>query len=434
MQLVAHSFDSFMPKQLSPQDLSNYLRPGVSVYWPGCAGQSPLFEQWLLEQPEVAAGVSFCGAWIPGVNRFDPSALHPQAKATSFFLSPEFHASWKRGALDYLPLHYSEIARYLSQPGRFDIVMLHLASPDDRGHCSLSLAADFTPSVMQAIHSDAIVLAHMNPMLPRTRGPFVPVSRINAWAQAALPPLSIAPGTGNPALSAVAKQVAQLVSDGDTLQFGLGRLQAEVMGALTSHRHLKVHSGMVSDALLGLIESGSLLLSSVHSPPVCTGMAIGSAALYQAVSDPCLVQFSPVSHTHDYATLAGLPHLKAINSALEIDLLGQVNCATLKGRQVSGIGGLVDLTRGARASQGGMGIVAATALAGRAQQSRIVPMLDPSAVSMSRSDVDTVVTEHGAAHLRHLGLDDRALALIAIAAPEHREHLHQAWRTLRRNL
>jgi len=163
-------------------------------------------------------------------------------------------------------------------------------------------------------------------------------------------------------------------------------------------------------------------------------MAIGSAALYQAVSDPCLVQFSPVSHTHDYATLAGLPHLKAINSALEIDLLGQVNCATLKGRQVSGIGGLVDLTRGARASQGGMGIVAATALAGRAQQSRIVPMLDPSAVSMSRSDVDTVVTEHGAAHLRHLGLDDRALALIAIAAPEHREHLHQAWRTLRRNL
>jgi acyl-CoA hydrolase len=287
---------------------------------------------------------------------------------------------------------------------------------------------------MQAIHAGAVVLAHINPMLPRTRGPFIPVSRINAWAQAALPPLSIALGTRNPALKAVATQVAQLVSDGDTLQFGLGRLQAEVLAALTSHRHLKVHSGMVSDALLDLIESGSLLSPSMHSPPVCTGMAIGSAALYQAVSDPCLVQFSPVSHTHAHATLAGLPHLKAINSALEIDLLGQVNCATLKGRQVSGIGGLVDLTRGARASQGGMGIVAATALAGRAHQSRIVPMLDPSAVSMSRSDVDTVVTEHGAAHLRHLGLDDRAHALIAIAAPEHREHLHQAWRTLRRNL
>jgi hypothetical protein len=260
MPLVAHSFDSFMPKQLSPQDLSHYLRPGVRVYWPGCAGQSPLFQQWLLEQPEVAAGVSFCGAWIPGVNRFDPSALHPQAKATSFFLSSEFHASWQ-------PLHYSEIARYLSQPGRFDVVMLHLASPDDQGHCSLSLAADFTPLVMQAIHSGAIVLAHINPMLPRTRGPFVPVSRINAWAQTALPPLSIAPGTGSPALRAVAKQVAQLVNDGDTLQFGLGRLQTEVMGALTSHQHLKVHSGMVSDALLGLIESGSLLRPPCIHPP-----------------------------------------------------------------------------------------------------------------------------------------------------------------------
>jgi acyl-CoA hydrolase len=428
------------PVTLTPERFAQHLRlaPGASkrVYWPGCAGASPWFEGCLTQHADDLAGVDFCGVWIPGVNRFDPAALHPQARATSFFLQPDLQASWQRGALTYLPLHYSDISRHLATPGRFDLCLLHVAPPDDAGQCSLSVACDFTPDVLQGLRADALVLAHVNPRLPRTRGPSVPVSRIQAWVHADTPVLTVADAVfnRNDPLVQVAQQVAKLVDDGDTVQLGLGRLQGAVLAQLKHHRQLRVHAGMVSDGLLGLLQAGALADRSMQHPPVCTGVALGSLALYGAVADPALVRFAPVSHTHAHSTLVALPRLKAINSFLQIDLLGQVNVDRLAGRQVSGLGGLVDFLRGARGSDGGLGIVAGTATVGADGAPRIVPLLPPGAVGIARSDVDTVVTEQGAAHLRHLGVAERAQALIRIAAPHHQAALQSAWHTLRRTL
>jgi acyl-CoA hydrolase len=427
-----------MPALLTRELFLASMRPGAQVYWPGCAGHSTLFESWLQSAPERAAEVHFCGVWIPGVNRFDPTALHPAARASSFFLTPELRASWQRGALDLLPLHYSQAVHWLAAPGRFDVLLLQVAPPDDAGQCSLSVAADFAPTVLaahaRAGPSGAVVLAHVNPLLPRTHGPAVPVSCISAWVDQATPVLGLVDAPVDSSLAAVAQQVAALVHDGDTLQLGLGRLQAAVLAALASHQNLRVHSGMVSDGLLGLIEHGALAARSLHRPPVCTGVALGSAALYAALTDPALARFAPVSQTHAQATLAAVPRLVTVNSALQIDLFGQVHVDSLAGQSFSGVGGLVDFARGARASPGGRAIVAATARAGRAQQARIVPRLGPGAVGLGRADVDTVVTEYGAAALRQLGVDARAQALIGIAAPEHRAGLAQAWHTLRRSL
>ena len=431
-----------MPALLTRALFAQTLRPGSCVYWPGCAGHSALFESWLQDAPEQAAGVHFCGVWIPGVNSFDPTALHADARASSFFLTPELRPAWERGALDLLPLHYSDVVRWLTVPGRFDVLLLQVAPPDDAGQCSLSVAADFSADVLAAhvragVHTglgQATVLAHVNPRLPRTRGPSVPVACISAWVEHAAAPLCVQDAPVDAHLAQVAQQVARFVNDGDTLQFGLGRLQAAVLAALHAHRQLRVHSGMVSDGLLGLMEHGALAPRSVHTPPVCTGVALGSAALYAALADPTLVRFAPVSHTHAQATLAALPNLVSINSALEIDLFGQLHVDNLAGRQLSGVGGLVDFARGARASPGGRAIVAATALAGRTQRSRIVPLLGPGAVAMARADADLVVTEFGAARLRQVGVDDRAQALISIADPAHREALTEAWHTLRRSL
>jgi acyl-CoA hydrolase len=423
-----------MPELLSPARLGAWLHPGARVYWPGCAGHSPLFAQWLHEAPGLAAGVWFCGMWIPGVNRFDPTALHADARASSFFLSPDWHAGWQRGALDHLPLHYLDAQRWLATPGRFDVLLLHLAPPDADGRCSMGLAADFTPGVLAAADAGVAVLAHVNPRLPRTSAPGVPVERITAWVEAAAPPLSLHDAAPDDALRAVARQVAALVRDGDTLQFGLGRLQGAVLAELRAHRGLRVHAGMVSDGLLGLLHSGALAPLSTALPPVCAGVALGSPALYAAVSDAALMRFAPVEHTHAAATLAATPKLVAINSALEVDLLGQVNCETLDGRQVSGVGGLVDFLRGARASPGGRGIVAATATVGRGSRSRIVVQLPAGPVGVARGDVDHVVTEHGVAALRGLGVDARARALIAIADPAQRPALEEGWHTLRRTL
>ena len=435
-----------MPATLTANALRQYLRPGTRVYWPGCAGQSPLFEQWLRAEPELASGVHFSGMWIPGVNRFDPTGLHAEARATTFFLPPEFHAGLQRGAVDHLPLHYSEAVQWLGTPGRFDLLMLHLPPPDARGRCSLSLAADFTPAVLAGLAAGARVLAHINPQLPITRGPWVDAARIDAWVHAGVPPLALHDGpldsatdaTTDTAIDAVARQVAGCIHDGDTLQFGLGRLQAAVLHALVGHRRLRIHSGMVSSGLLGLAAAGALAACEAGDdgplPPVCTGVALGSSALYSRMADAELVRFAPVQHTHAQTTLAGIPNFVSINSALEIDLLGQVNCETLHGRQVSGVGGLVDFLRGARASSGGRAIMAGTATAGRAGVSRIVPQLAPGPVGLARGDVDVVITEHGVAQLRHLGVEARAKALISVAAPTHRAGLEAAWHTLKRTL
>lgn len=421
-------------RRLSQDQLGRFLRPGQRVYWPGCAGHSLLFEQWLKADPGLAAGLEFCGVWIPGVNRFDPCALHSEARATSFFLSTDLRAAWERAAVDYLPLHYSEISNYLGQAGRFDVLMLHLAPPDESGICSLSVAADFTPAVLRAIRDGVTVLAHLNPNLPRTNGPGVALSRIDAWVEAPMPLLSLPDETPDQTLTEVARQVAMQVRDGDYLQFGLGRLQAAVLNELQGHRGLKIHSGMVSDGLLRLRDAGALAPESIQCPPVCTGVALGSERLYREMANHALVRFAPVSHTHAQTTLASLPSLLAINSAIEIDLLGQVNCESIGGRQISGVGGLVDFIRGARASPGGRAIIAATATAGQQRRSRIVPMLNRAVLGLARTDIDIVVTEYGAAALRQLGVDERAQALIAIAAPEQREELQAAWHTLRRTL
>ena len=295
------------PPALAREQLSRWFKPGARVYWPGAAGHSPLFEEWLREEPGLAAGVWFCGAWLPGINRFDPTALHADARATAFFLAPEFHAAWQRGALDFLPLHYSAVEDYLGTPGRFDVLMLHVAPPDDAGLCSLALAADFTPAVLQGLAAGATVLAHINPALPRTRGPAVPLHRITAAVYANMPPLTLADEVPSATLAAVAQQVARQVRDGDTLQFGVGRLQTAVLAALGSHQRLRLHSGMVSDGLLGLMQAGALAPLSLEQPPVCTGVALGGAALYEAMADPALVQFAPVSQTHGQAALAAVP-------------------------------------------------------------------------------------------------------------------------------
>lgn len=422
------------PLDLTPQTLADYLTPGRRVYWPGCAGQSPLFQQWLSESPALADGIEFCGVWIPGINRFDPTALHPAARAKTFFLSRDLRDGWARGAVDYLPLHYSEIVRQLGAPGRFDVLMLQVAPPDANGNCSLALAADFTPAALAGCTPDTVVLAHVNPLLPRTRGPAVPVARIDAWVQASMAQPALPPDPEDVALDAVARNVAGLVQDGDTLQFGLGRLQTCVLGALSGHRHLRLHAGMVSDGLVQLHASGALAAPSATRPPVCTGVALGGPALQALVANPELVRFAGVEYTHAQSTLAAIPNLVAVNSALQIDLFGQVNCETLGGKQISGVGGLVDFVRGARASEGGRAVIAATSVVGRERHSRIVSELNHRLTGIARTDIDHVVTEHGAASLRGLGVDARARALIAIAAPEHRASLEAAWHTLRQSI
>ena len=413
-----------MPHALDRSRFLDHIRAAGEVYAPGCAGHSLLFEQWLQSEPEASAGTRYSGVQIPTVNRFDFAGLHPQARQRTNFLSAELRESWLAGRVDYLPMTYSATWRWLREVARFDVALVQVAPPDAHGNCSLGIACDFTPAAWPRAR---VVLAHINPLMPRTRGPSIPYSAITAAIEAEAPLLEVPDPPADPAMDAVARQVAGLIDDGATLQLGLGRLQSAVLRAVADRRSLRIHSGMVSDGLLGLYESGAL---ADADDAVVSGVALGSQALYRACGQ---IQFREVGHTHAAATLAGIDSLHAINSALSVDLLGQVNGEFLSGRQMSDVGGLPDFIAGARQSAAGRGIIALPASTPKGQ-CRIVPMLPTGPVSLARVDADCIVTEHGVADLRHLDVHQRAAALIAIAAPEHREQLRSAWHELSRTL
>jgi len=414
-----------MPSPLNATSFHEHLARGPEVFAPGCAGHSLLFESWLREDPGRCDGLRFTGVHIPTVNTFDFAGLHPGARQRTIFLSGDLRESWLQGRVDYLPVTYTAAWRWLRDTATFDTVLVQVAPPDADGNCSLGLACDFTPAAWPRAGR---ILAHINPRMPRTRGPSIPLARIHAAVEADMPLLEVPDPAADPALDAVATRVAALVGDGATLQLGLGRLQSAVLRAVRDRRGLRIHSGMVSDGLLGLAEAGAL----ADAPDaVVAGVALGSQALYAAA--PRLVQFREVGHTHDAGVLAAVPRLTAINSALSVDLLGQVNGECLGGRQLSGVGGLPDFLRGARQSQGGRGIIALPSCTPKGD-SRIVPMLPPGPVSLARVDADCIVSEHGVADLRHLDVHARARALIGIADPAHRDALEQAWREISRRL
>ncbi|MBS0568563.1 MAG: acetyl-CoA hydrolase [Proteobacteria bacterium] len=414
---------AMVPRRLNQDNFADCFHPGMEVYAPGCAGHSSVFESWLRQAPDCADGVRFTGVHIPTVNHFDFAALHANARQRVIFLSAELRDSWLAGRVDYLPMTYSGTWQWLAETARFDVALLQVSPPDADGVCSLGVACDFSPA---AWPRSMKVLAHVNPAMPHTRGPSIPWNRIDAVVEQGAALLEAPDPPADPLMEAVATRVAGLVPDRASLQLGLGKLQSALLRALCTRRGLRIHSGMVSDGLLELIAHGAL---AQDPDAVVAGVAIGTRALYDAVS--AQVHFREVGYTHDHAVLRAIPRLMAVNSALSVDLLGQVNGECLGDRQVSGVGGLTDFLRGARLSAGGRGIIALPSCTASGT-SRIVPLLPAGPVSVARVDADCITTEHGVAELRHLGVHERARAVIAIADPRHRESLEREWHALSR--
>jgi len=418
-----------MPKRLRLEQLPELLRPGMTVYIPDCAGESLLFAETLKHAPDAAKGVRFMGVWIPGVNHVDYAGLHPEARSTAFFVTPAMRASHAEGRVDFLPLHYSDITAYLwSRP--LDLGLFQVSPPDAQGQCSFGLAADFPPEV---IDQCKVKLAHINPRMPAPPGaPTVALSDFDLVVEAPHDVLHYDLGADSAALTALGRNIATLIDDGDTIQIGLGKIQAAVLDPLHDRKNLRLHGGMVSDPLVALARSGALAKGGDRGqPPVTTGVALGGDPLYDFVAGTSDVAFRPATHTHDVSILGSIPNLVAINSAIEVDLLGQANAEMIGGRQVSGVGGLVDFLRGARRSPGGRAILALISATSDGRTSRIVPgFAAGTTVTVSRNDVDFVVTEQGIADLRGKTVAQRAETLIAVAAPAFRDELQQATRRL----
>lgn len=414
------------PQHLHAEDVVARLRPGMTVFVGGAAGEPQALRAALAADPEAAAGVTFVGAWLPGLNEFDYAGLHPQAASVGLFVTRAQRDSFAAGRHRFLPVSYYGFAEFLSEV-EFDQAWIQVAPARPDGSFPLGLNADYADVVRARM-----TVGELNRNL--TIGGGATTMRVDAIvaADVALPEWPAPAETAEAA--ALAAHAASLIADGDTIQIGVGALPSAMLRRLGAHRDLGLHSGIISDECLDLVEAGVITgrRKGLDEGLAVAAAAIGSSRLYRALARDDIV-LRPSRHVHASGTLARLDALVSLNSALEVDLFGQVNATSIDGRFVSGMGGFLDFARGARASPGGRAIVMLPAASkGR---SRIVAQFAPGTpVTASALDADIVVTEHGVARLAGRDLDARAQALVAIAAPAHRAALAAAWHGMRARL
>lgn len=397
------------------QELATLLPASGVVLVEGGPGASDHLADAIEAAGDKLGALTFTGVQVPGINRrsWRPNAA---SRFDTFFMTPEL--SRRGGEVRFLPFSYLQIGSWLRRKP-IAAALFSVTPPDEAGMCSFGPTVDFLAELWPEV---PVRIAHVNPLLPRTEGPCgIPAAAFKRLIETPQPLVEMDDAAPDAGAMAIARQVAAFIDDGATLQLGLGKLPGAVLRALTDRRRLRIHSGLIGDGVIDLLEAGAIPAGGA----VTTGVAIGTRRLYDALPGSGIA-FRPVSHTHDWATIAAQPRFVSINSALEVDLLGQGYSEAGPSGWTSGAGGVTDFARGA-ALGGGLRIVALPATAKGA--SRIVHASGGRGpVSLARGDIDIVVTEHGAADLRGRTHNARAAALIGIAAPDHREALAKAWR------
>jgi 4-hydroxybutyrate CoA-transferase len=347
----------------------------------------------------------------------------------SLFTGPPVRRAVQEGAADVVPIFLSDIpALFLTRRVPLDVALLQLSPPDRHGYCSLGTSVD---AALAAAHSATHVVAEINDRMPRTLGTtLLPLSRIHAFVHTSRPLHEHLTRPPSAVEDAIGEHVAALVEDGATLQMGIGAIPDAALRRLTTKRDLGVHTEMFSDGIVDLVEAGVITnrLKAVHPGRIVTSFVVGSERLYRFVDDNPFVEFQPCDRTNDTALIRKNPKVVAINSAIEVDLSGQVVADSIGFRMYSGIGGQMDFVRGAALSAGGKPIIALPSMVARGGGSRIVAAIKPGAgVVTTRGHVHWVVTEYGAVDLFGLTLRQRAEALIGIAHPDVRGELRRAY-------
>jgi 4-hydroxybutyrate CoA-transferase len=399
--------------------MADLLGSGQRVFVAGSVNEpSGLLEE--LRVQRLPRGLHFIQFPIAGYNRCDFTRFAPDAELTTFFMTPHLKdADPER--LHFLPMQMRRVYDYLSE--RVDVVLVQVARGHD-GRLRLGPNVDFLTA---ALSSARVVLAELNTAFTAPAGcPLIDESAID-YLLASHRPLHEMPHAGeDAAVEAIGALVAAEIHDGDCIQTGIGAIPAAILRRLTGKHDLGLHGGLIDDGGRALIDNGNLTgaRKDIDTGRHVTGMALGSAGLLEWLAHRSDVQFRGANYTHEVGVIGRIRNFVSVNSAVEVDLDGQVNAEMAGGRQISGTGGAVDFMRGARSSKGGRSIIAMTATARGGAASRIVRRVEM--VTALRTDVDMVVTEHGVARLRDASVRGRAEALIDIAAPQFREELRRA--------
>lgn len=345
----------------------------------------------------------------------------------TFFVGPNTRKAVSEGLANYIPVFLSEIPKlFKSGLMPIDVALVQVSPPDKHGYCSIGVSVDISNA---AIDTAKYVIAQVNENMPRVHGNgIIHVNSINAMVECHDKLFEMELKAPTAVETKIGNFIAEIVEDGATLQTGIGGIPNAALAALKNHKDLGMHSEMFSDGIIDLVECGVLNgRKKVRQwGKIVAGFCIGSRKLYDFIDDNPVLEMRDISYVNDTSVIRTNPKVTAINSAIEVDLFGQICADSIGARQYSGVGGQVDFIRGASLSEGGKPIIALPSVT-KTGESKIVPFLKAGAsVTTSRAHVHYVVTEYGVAYLYGKNLRDRATALIRIAHPSHRENLEKA--------
>lgn len=406
-------------------DLSSLVRAGDTVIWSQGPSEPLSLTEALTRQRQKIG--RFKGVLGSSFSRtFDPA----QADYIEFIGLGAVGSTRKimeAGALQVIPCHLSQFASMMrDRKLKIDVVLLQL-SQDESGAYSFGSVCSY---MTDALHNARVVIAEINQQAPWTvsLAKIDPV-RIDYVVRVSRPLLDVPSRAPSPEDVAIAKNVAQVIDDGAILQIGIGTLPDAILSELRHHRDLGLHSGVLGDGVVNLINSGVITNARKHRDcgTSVTGLLYGTHVLTKFSHKNAAIRVDPVSYTHNHDVLCRFTAFTTINSAIEIDLFGQVNSEVANGKYVGTIGGQTDFIRGAQTSERGRSIVAMSSRVSANGPARIVPVLSSGIVTSARSDTDIVVTEFGLAELKGQTVEERAKRLIAIAHPDDREALSRAW-------
>lgn len=417
--------DDYENKVSTPKKALSFVKPGDSIFISGgCSLPKYITENLLKKEAYHDNKILTPFTFMP--SPYTDPEVQKKFRVNSFYMDSEVERGVQNGRADYTPIHTSELP-YMFETGRIhlDVAIIHVSPPDMHGYCSLGTSVDISKAAAQAAD---VVIAEVNRQMPRTLGDsFINISQIDHIIEVDYPiehemdPEGIDPKV----VEAIAKNVATMISDGATLQIGIGQIPDAVLGQLKDKKHLGIHTEMFSDGVVDLVEAGVITgeKKTIHQKKIITSFVIGSARLIDFVNNNPMVEFHPSDYTNNPLLVAQNYKMVTINTASSVDLTGQVVSDRTNMDYVANPGGQEDFVRGAIYGKG-RSIIALPSSSNDGEFSRIVPYIPHGAgVSSSREDIHYVVTEYGVAHLRGKTIANRSLELINVAHPDHRAKL-----------
>ena len=402
------------------------VKSGDRVFIHGvAAAPHALIEAMVARAPELR-DVEIVHLHTEGDAPYADADLETSFRVNAFFVGSNVRQAVNQGRGDYIPVFLSEIpALFRKNVLPLDVALIHVSPPDKHGYCSLGVSVDIARA---AVDCAKTIIAQVNPRMPRTLGDsLVHVNDIDAMVSVDTPLHQVPPPELTDVDRAIGRHVAEMIEDGATLQMGIGSIPNAVLAALQNHKDLGVHTEMFSDGLIDLAEKGIVngRRKIKHPGKIVAGFVMGTQRLYDFIDDNPRVLMLDIAYVNDTSVIRRNPKVTAINSAIEVDLTGQVCADSIGTRLYSGVGGQMDFIRGASLSEGGKPIIALPSTTSKGE-SKIVPFLKQGAgVVTTRAHVHYIVTEYGVANLYGCNLKQRAEALIRISHPDHREELER---------